>query len=295
MRAGQKGRGKNPTRSERERGVAARRGKKSTWKKEEGRKRKKKGGKKKGRRGAGIMRETTRPVPASFTVLYQLRVNDIQRLIPRPDASSRMPRHGMRVFLSSYLYLWVCHYRYIYLLFLLFFFFYRRCNKSRIEFFLFLFTNIEELDIVRTVRATRIFHFFFSLEKCIIRHILVCTSCTRVQARTRLHYNQIDNLIFRIPRNASLIRRIARLHRPHLKHKTQRDYEIAHAVNSCIRAVPHLTKNRINWMELSPHGSQYERLEDLTDSSNYCAILKFLNNPLMFIISRSKPAFKRCL
>lgn len=35
------------------------------------------------------MRETTRPVPASFTVLYQLRVNDIQRLIPRPDASSR--------------------------------------------------------------------------------------------------------------------------------------------------------------------------------------------------------------
>lgn len=123
MRAGQKGRRKNPTRSERERGVAARRGKKSTWKKEEGRKRKKKGGKKKGRRGAGIMRETTRPVPASFTVLYQLRVNDIQRLIPRPDASSRMPRHGMRVFLSSYLYLWVCHYRYIYLLFLLFFFF----------------------------------------------------------------------------------------------------------------------------------------------------------------------------
>lgn len=31
-----------------------------------------------------IMR-ATRLVPASFTVLYQLRVNDIQRLIPRPN------------------------------------------------------------------------------------------------------------------------------------------------------------------------------------------------------------------
>lgn len=42
--------------------------------------------KKKKKRGEArdIMR-ATRLVPASFTVLYQLRVNDIQRLIPRPN------------------------------------------------------------------------------------------------------------------------------------------------------------------------------------------------------------------
>lgn len=47
-------------------------------------------------------------------------------------------------------------------------------------------------------------------------------------------------------------------------------------------------------MELSLHGSQYERLEEtyrLTEH-NYRAILKFLNDPsMLFIISnRSKPA-----
>lgn len=94
MRAGQKGRRKNPTRSEGGGGggetVEKRARGRGRVRKEWREGKKEKGGekyeKKKKKRGEArdIMR-ATRLVPASFTVLYQLRVNDIQRLIPRPN------------------------------------------------------------------------------------------------------------------------------------------------------------------------------------------------------------------
>lgn len=116
MRAGQKGRRKNPTRSEGGGGggetVEKRARGRGRVRKEWREGKKEKGGekyeKKKKRGEARDIMRATRLVPASFTVLYQLRVNDIQRLIPRPNplrlyASPRLAsRHGMRVFLTSH-------------------------------------------------------------------------------------------------------------------------------------------------------------------------------------------------
>ena len=84
MCAGQKGRRKNPTRSEGGGGG----GGETVEKRARGRGRVRKEwreGKKKKRGEARDIMRATRLVPASFTVLYQLRVNDIQRLIPRPN------------------------------------------------------------------------------------------------------------------------------------------------------------------------------------------------------------------
>lgn len=93
MRAGQKGRRKNPTRSEGGGGggetVEKRARGRGRVRKEWREGKKEKGGekyeKKKKRGEARDIMRATRLVPASFTVLYQLRVNDIQRLIPRPN------------------------------------------------------------------------------------------------------------------------------------------------------------------------------------------------------------------